>query len=197
MMKIIRKAAVKFAVLLLGLILLAGCSSPSGSSTSSPDREVDVVVVGSGISGFMAALSAKDTDPNLTVLLIEKEAIVGGTTNRAGGGFNATILGAAAAGASSAKTAWAALTDPASDPSQNTGYPDLDKYWAVAQHAQTARAYMTDTSVLNLATGPLGGAALITALKGKAEEKGITILTGCKATSIVMESGAAAGVRAT
>jgi succinate dehydrogenase/fumarate reductase flavoprotein subunit len=48
------------------------------------DREVDVVVVGSG-TGQMAAIRAAEN--GLSALVLEKEAVLGGTTARSGGGI--------------------------------------------------------------------------------------------------------------
>lgn len=49
-------------------------------------RSTDVVVVGSGITGMSAALSAKEAGAD--VVVIEKQATTGGTTAIAGGYFN-------------------------------------------------------------------------------------------------------------
>ena len=51
----------------------------------SDDREVDILVVGSGAAGFSAAITAKIQGAN--VIILEKGSIIGGTTIRSGGGF--------------------------------------------------------------------------------------------------------------
>ena len=84
--------------------ILAGCSSSSdadGSSGSSdttdstnPDgigevvdasstEDADIVVVGSGIGGFMASMIAKEQMPDATVIMLEKNSYLGGSTNYA------------------------------------------------------------------------------------------------------------------
>ena len=52
-----------------------------------PQASVDVVVVGSGGAGFSAAVSAHDN--GATVILIEKEPVIGGNAKLAAGGMNA------------------------------------------------------------------------------------------------------------
>ncbi len=51
------------------------------------DREVDVVVIGAGGAGMSAAIAASDAGSS--VLILEKNEIVGGNTTRATGGLNA------------------------------------------------------------------------------------------------------------
>lgn len=86
---------------------LAGCaSSPSSSSAaegsssgnmsaSEPSNEVgtvvgatrtedaDIVVVGSGIGGFFASMISKEQAPDATVIMLEKNSYLGGSTNYA------------------------------------------------------------------------------------------------------------------
>src|SRR3954454_10355127 len=57
------------------------------------DREVDVLIVGSGASGLVAALTAADA--GLSTLVIEKSTYFGGSSARSGGGAwvpNAPVL---------------------------------------------------------------------------------------------------------
>jgi 3-oxosteroid 1-dehydrogenase len=49
------------------------------------DKEVDILVVGSGAAAFSAAITAKEKGAE--VVMLEKGSIVGGTTMRSGGGF--------------------------------------------------------------------------------------------------------------
>ncbi len=52
-----------------------------------PQAETDVVIVGSGGAGFSAAVSAHDA--GASVILIEKEPVIGGNAKLAAGGMNA------------------------------------------------------------------------------------------------------------
>jgi len=60
------------------------------------DEEVDVVVMGSGIAGFAAAIRLREVRPDWHVVLIEKSGVVGGNTSRAsvsvGGGWSRFTL---------------------------------------------------------------------------------------------------------
>lgn len=61
--------------------------NPDGISwTRSEDEmarieEADVVVVGSGLGGFMAAMITKKQMPDANVIMLEKNAYLGGSTN--------------------------------------------------------------------------------------------------------------------
>ena len=86
--------------------LLSGCSSGSaaekGGDTSGGEspaatnasgigvvvdpaitEDADIVVVGSGIGGFMASMIAKEQAPDAVVVMLEKNAVLGGSTNYA------------------------------------------------------------------------------------------------------------------
>ena len=86
--------------------LLSGCSSenaaeknadaPSGESPAAANasgigvvvdpattEDADIVVVGSGIGGFMASMIAKEQAPDAVVVMLEKNAVLGGSTNYA------------------------------------------------------------------------------------------------------------------
>ena len=49
-------------------------------STPDSKEEADIVVVGSGIAGFMASMIAKEQGPDLKVVLLEKNGFWGGST---------------------------------------------------------------------------------------------------------------------
>ena len=47
------------------------------------EEDADIVVVGSGIGGFMASMIAKEQAPDATVIMLEKNGYLGGSTNYA------------------------------------------------------------------------------------------------------------------
>ncbi len=60
-----------------------GISYPRTEAELARTEEADVVVVGSGLGGMMAAMITKEQAPDATVILVEKNAFLGGSTNHA------------------------------------------------------------------------------------------------------------------
>lgn len=95
---------------LAGSGLVACSTTSSGSSTSAEEaatvdegigvvtdaqttEDADIVVVGSGIGGFTASMVAKEQAPDATVIMLEKNSTLGGSTNYAECNGPATNLG--------------------------------------------------------------------------------------------------------
>jgi fumarate reductase flavoprotein subunit len=55
----------------------------SDSVEAAETKDVDVVVVGSGMGGFSAALTVAELAPNASIVLLEKNSALGGSTNMA------------------------------------------------------------------------------------------------------------------
>ena len=70
--------------LIVLLLVLSGCTKPN---TSSETIQSDVVVIGAGGAGLVAAIEAYDAGAG--VVIIEKMPVAGGNTSRATGGMNA------------------------------------------------------------------------------------------------------------
>ncbi|MFI3283527.1 MAG: FAD-dependent oxidoreductase, partial [Erysipelotrichaceae bacterium] len=66
---------------LLSLALVSGCTTTETSveTSTSYDKEVDVLIIGAGGAGLSAAVEASDTGAE-SVLVIEKLSFIGGTT---------------------------------------------------------------------------------------------------------------------
>lgn len=62
---------------------LKTAANQTAKTKTEESRDTDVIVVGSGITGMSAALSAKEAGAD--VVVIEKQAVTGGTTAIAGG----------------------------------------------------------------------------------------------------------------
>ncbi len=80
-----KKVFVIVLVALLGVMVLAGCESTASESAEAETVETDVVVVGAGSAGMMAAMEVADLEKD--VILLEKMSFAGGSTARAGGSF--------------------------------------------------------------------------------------------------------------
>ncbi len=75
-----------------GSRIAPGYANPDGIGIPlQPDRteDADVVVIGSGMGGFVAAMLSKELSPESRVIMLEKNGFLGGNTNFAegGGGF--------------------------------------------------------------------------------------------------------------
>ena len=83
---------VLMAVLVTGLIIFTGCPTESDDSGGGVKfyKNVDIVVVGSGVAGIGAAVSAREFKSDIKVVLVETNAIAGGTLLMAGGGTSTT-----------------------------------------------------------------------------------------------------------
>lgn len=90
------KAGVSDALAAAGLDLTAfqKGSDAVAQKAAGEDESWDVVIVGSGMAGLSAAIKARRENPDLAVLVLEKEAYTGGSTRVCGGGLWA--MGAAA-----------------------------------------------------------------------------------------------------
>lgn len=98
----VKGAGVMGAAALAGAAL-AGCASQTANDTASNSKndeesptknvgsvaeaarteDADIVVVGSGIGGFFASMISKEQAPDATVIMLEKNSYLGGSTNYA------------------------------------------------------------------------------------------------------------------
>ena len=82
------------AMLILAMGFAACRNMPApGHEPGITGKQWDVLVVGSGITGSMAALAARDAGPNLNILVIEKEDSFGGNAGTSAGNFSNLIFG--------------------------------------------------------------------------------------------------------
>ena len=83
------KGAVKAALTEAG-VDLAQYQKGSDAVTEKQEAETqtaDIVIVGSGISGLSASIEAKRTNPDLNVVVLERNAYTGGSSRVCGGGI--------------------------------------------------------------------------------------------------------------
>jgi fumarate reductase flavoprotein subunit len=166
---------------------LTGC--PMEVGPAGPDRSVDVVVVGSGITGSMAALSAREAGAD-KVLLIEKRSLFGGTAKLSLGGFADAVISAKYNPQSSLIDwkAWMERGDP--------GYPDYDKFLSLAEHAAETVDYLRSLGLIIIGQVSGGGNALMTKLEETIAAQNIEVLMNCEATEITLDNGLISGIAA-
>lgn len=161
-----------------------------------------VLVIGSGIAGLSAAVGAAEVaEANpyapMTIIVIEKQDIIGGTTK------------------SSAGVVYAALDDTQAEADnlrdyyimRAQGYADQELVQFFADNSYEALSFLgIDPPGFGMATGTAaearcrfssGGNGIVQYLYEKAIGKGVTVMTGVKGTELITNSdGAVTGVKA-
>jgi fumarate reductase flavoprotein subunit len=198
------------AVLIAGLLVFTGCPTDSDSSGESYDRNVDIVVVGAGLAGASAALSAVDAYPNVKVVLIDKGAVVGGSLWRAAGGISGPAYNAKTDPVG-AMTAWKNSSEVPGSTNVTltfvTGYPNYGKVLQVAVNTKelldeayprwgislsTSKGGYTD-GTNNTTSGAAGAAKFDAAVKAASH---IEWIPQCTAKELIVINGIVSGVRA-
>jgi fumarate reductase flavoprotein subunit len=172
---------------LLLIFSFLGCSMEG--EPEEPDRIVDVVVVGSGIAGSMAALGAKEAGV-AQVLLIEKRTIFGGTSKLSSGGFADAVISAQNDPQGSLND-WRAWME-----GENTDYPDYDKFLFVAGQSAGVIDYLRGLGLTIIGQVSGGGSVLMTALEKKLAAQNIEVLLDCEARDITLDNGLVSGITA-
>ena len=171
------------------------------------EETVDVLVIGAGIAGFAAALSAKENGAN--VVIIDKMAFPGGTTNLAGGILvcvNSDLYKDCRLESDSLEAVTEYWKAHMSVSGLDSGYPDYDRLqrvladtgatvdWLVANDIEfSAEPYAASvTYPMALANG--GGSGLINMLAASAAARDISLVLECKGTSLLTDdTGAVIG----
>ena len=72
----------------INMALQAAMGKPADAAMNYKDGTCDIVVVGAGGAGLSAAVAAAETG-SLSIVVLEKQGIIGGNTNYSTGGINA------------------------------------------------------------------------------------------------------------
>ncbi|MGV8084057.1 MAG: FAD-dependent oxidoreductase [Coriobacteriia bacterium] len=204
-----RRELIKGAVALAALGALSGCSGSGkeGDSTQNVKADqtltADVVVVGSGIAGLPAAIEA--AQKGAKVILLEKENQLGGNTNVAEGVFGV--------GSSLQKKLGITVTADQILAQEFAfhNYNVNPKLWEeIAANGGPNIDWLIDLGVeFETVTSPAAGEktwhvymhgegkTAIEVLEPVAEKAGVEIMKSTSGTSLLMENGAVAGIRAT
>lgn len=170
-------------------------------------ESTDVLVIGAGIAGLTAAMSARENGAN--VVIIDKMSVPGGTTNLAGGILvcvDSELFAENRLESDNLESVMAYWHQKMDASGVDSGYPDWERLESVvAETGETVDwlvssgvafdpiPYAASTSYpMALASG--GGAGLISMLVNVCEEKGIALRLNTKGTSLITdESGAVVG----
>ena len=195
---------------------MVGCASPQAPQAAEPGADAapalkepdqtvdaDIVVVGSGMGGMSAAVTA--AEEGASVILLEKQSVLGGGSNFAEGVFGMGSELQKEAGVNGS------LTDLIKLELEFQRYiADYTLWEFVVEGAEENLAWLVDHGVkfIELADGPYAGIRtqhiyeghrgknMIAKLEEAARSVGVDIRLGTPATHLLMEDGAVAGVQA-
>ncbi|MEK4512563.1 flavocytochrome c [Paenibacillus sp. FSL K6-2524] len=201
--------AIQDAIVKSGIALVAGSAVADTKQTEESEQTYDVVVIGAGGAGFSAALEAGEAGKS--VVILEKMPTVGGNTLISGGEMNAPDNWVQHALGITDDSAELFYEDTMKG-GDNLGQPEIVKI--LSEKSLGSAEWLRDVVKVEFlpdhlfqfgghsrkrALIPVGhtGAELITKLKTKAGELGITIKTNMKAEQLLTdESGRVVGVEA-
>ncbi|MCY6484750.1 flavocytochrome c [Clostridium aestuarii] len=175
------------------------------ASAKAENTSTDVVIVGAGGAGFTAAIEAKENGAN--VILVEKNAVVGGNTNFATGGLNAAETKAQKE--KGIDDSVELFYQDTMKGGKNKNNPELVKVltenatktvdWLTERGADLSDVGRMGGASVNRCHRPTGGAAvgahLVEVLHTKAKELGVEIRTETKAVEILHEGNKVTGIK--
>ena len=168
------------------------------------EETVDVLVIGAGIAGLSAALSAKENGAN--VVIIDKMPIPGGTTNVAGGILvcvNSDLYKNCRLESDSLEAVTEYWKAHMSVSGVDSGYPDYDRLqgvladtgatvdWLVANGIEFSAEPYAGSVTYPMALANGGGAGLINMLVAAAAAREIPLVLECRGTALVTDDAGA------
>lgn len=165
----------------------AGYANPDGIGIPvEPDstEDVDVVVIGSGMGGFTAAMLTKEQAPDAAVVMLEKQNALGGNTNFAegGGGFLNMSPEEARAAVQADMIQRNFVVDASLFYALRTQQGDCAD-WLFGKHGVQIKDYGSGQPLYE---GGKGASAIAT-LTPQAQELGVDIRTEARAFALVLE----------
>lgn len=163
-----------------------GYDNPDGIGVPvTPDttEQADVVVIGSGMGGFTAAMLTKEQAPDATVIMLEKQSILGGNTNFAegGGGFLNMTPEEARASVQADVVQRNFVVDPSLFYALRTQQGDCSD-WLFGKHDVKIKDYGSGQPLYEGGTG----ASAIATLTPQAKDLGVDIRTEARAFALVL-----------
>ena len=171
------------------------------------EENVDVLVIGAGIAGLSAALSAKENGAN--VVIIVKMPIPGGTTNLAGGILvcvNSDLYKDCRIASDSLEAVMEYWKAHMSVSDVDSGYPDYERLegvladtgatvdWLVANDIEFSAEPFAGSATYPMALTNGGGSGLINMLVASAQAREIPLVLECKGQALLTDdSGAVIG----
>ncbi len=185
-------------------------AAEDGAEKEAREVTTDVLVVGGGVAGFAAALSAREQ--GVDVIIIDKMPAVGGTTNLAGGLLvcvGSELYKGLNMEADSLESVLEYWKVRQSRSGVDSGYPDWSRLenvladtgktvdWLVSSGVTFGAEPYAGSPAYPVAAADGGGSGLIQMELASAEARGIQVITECKATGLILDdAGAVAGVKA-
>lgn len=188
----------------------ADTSALKQKQTSSVEKKernesTDVLILGAGIAGLTSAISAAESGAKVTI--IEKQSSIGGTAAISGGyliAVESELYKDAGVDDSfeTFKTYW---NERMAVAGVTSGYPDEERWtnvikntgktvdWLAANGVQFDQEIFKDFGPYPVAHDVEDGPGLVEQLKKTCEDKGVQIITDCKATSLAMDGSAVVG----
>jgi fumarate reductase flavoprotein subunit len=195
----IKRFSVLLAIVLLTTtVLFTGCQNGNGNGDGDNGRSysADVIIVGAGGAGLSAAITARNE--GVSVILLEKSAVLGGNTLTASAGLTAVGTDEQQA-AGNAKTLQEYIDDHTAN-GANLGLVTImaEKSRDLVEWLKSMGLRFTVRQNSHVLAAPSGsiGAYLVPTLAANAEGSGAKIFYETTATELITEGGSVTGVKA-
>ena len=202
-------AAAEAALTAAGVDVSAYKAAPETAEVekAAVEQTTDVLVIGAGIAGLSAAMSARENGAD--VVIIDKMSAAGGTTNLAGGilvCIDSELFADNRLESDSLEAVKAFWEEKMAYSGVDSGYPDWERLegvladtgdtvdWMVSNGIEFDSTPYAMSSSYPMALANGGGAGLINMLVDACAEKGIELMLNTKGTSLITDdTGAVVG----
>lgn len=191
----------KTVAILLSCVMLSVCLSAAFAEAGEV-IQCDIVVIGGGISGLMAAVAASDAGAN--VVLVEKQAVFGGSAAYSSGFMTTVNNDNFGEDVDDSLEHTLEVLMGSHNESPDKTYPDIEALTAILNETGVTIDFMlahgmtAEFTAKSTATTAWSGkgAGMMANLVSIAQNQGVTLMTETRATEILMQDGAAVGIKA-